>query len=545
MAHFISEYRVQFKVTDSNLFGCIIGDEGRNRKEIERTSGATLDIEKPSITINGKTMSDVNFAVASIVEVLEDHTFEAFVSDSQAGRLLGKNLETLKSIQNQSGAHVKVHKNVYTNDRRKIEVFGRSEAFKKAKEIVFDILGNKMDEDLKYEVPDKCYRQVTIQQGDYDVEYIAGQLPSNPSLLFLQFETCQASTEEFYETKKLEIGRKNPPASLSKNCGILAPYKNYLYRAEVLGLRRSKLSIGLLVKFVDFGNVAVVDYFRCQDLPKKNLYPPMAVPCQLNNIKQEEWKDDILAFFRQYINEFTKNVKVKVLRTCSSKELVKVKLSVQNVGDIGSLLVAKGASFNDSPFEPNISITRESSVGSSDIVYESGGWGSTTRIDVVSSRRNDKTEENYTFTSHFETQTMLNSIKTAYSFCKQFLEKKNIDYLKAHTLHISAENSDLLQYQYHGPSAGAVIALCILSECLKFEIPGHVAVTGQISGHGDLLMVGCLREKVLGALKQGKSDIFVPAGNELEASDIEVNEIRIRPIKDMDSLISFILSNKL
>ena len=546
MASFITKYRVQLEVIDSNLLGCIVGDRGNSKTEIERSTGATISIQNKFITINGKTMSEVKLADAQILKLLEEHTFVVFISVSQAGRLIGKDLETLKSIQNQSGAHVAVHKNCYANDRRKLEVFGRSEAFDKAKELIFNILGDKIEEDLKYDVPHKCYRQVTIEQGEYNGKYVEGQLPSNPSLLFMQFVNNLASTEELYNTKKLDLeGRKNPPASLSKNCGILAPYQKFLYRAQVLGLRRTTLSISLLVKFVDFGNVSVVDYFQCQDLPKKNLYPPYAVACELNNIKQEEWKEDIIGFFRQYVNNFTKNVRVKVLKTCSSKELIPVKLAVQNVGDIGALLVAKGASWKDSPFEPIILTTTENSVGSSDMVYESGGWGGTTRIDIVSTTRIHKNEDKYTYTSHFETQTMLNSMKTAYSFCKQFLEKKNITYLNTHTLHISAENNDLHQYEYNGPSAGAVLALCMISECLKLEIPGNVSVTGQISGHGDLHIVGCLREKVLGASKQGKTNIFVPEGNALEALDIKVNDLTIRPIKDMDTLISCIWSNKL
>ena len=52
---------------------------------------------------------------------------------------------------------------------------------------------------------------------------------------------------------------------------------------------------------------------------------------------------------------------------------------------------------------------------------------------------------------------------------------------------------------------GASFVICILSECLQLEIPGDVALTGQVSGHGEVFKVGDLREKIVAAQKMAKN----------------------------------------
>ena len=536
MDKFFSEYKLICKVAEPRLLGCIIGDGGSGQRQIEKITGGSLAVEGNYITIQGKTRSIVKTTEEMVVNLFLEHTFEAFISQSQTGALLGKNLEILRSIQMHSGAHVSIDKTVYSSHRRKLRVFGRTDSFNAAKKQIFEILSKKIKEELQNDVPNNCFRDVMIEKGDHMVKFVTDQLSPNPSSIFLQFDCKLTSAEEQYNPKKSD-DNKFPPATLSKNCGILAPYNGFLYRAKVLGMRTAELGISLVVKFVDFGNVSIVDYFLCRDISKKNLYNPFAVGCKIANIKQEAWSRDILVFFAHYINKYTKNIKVKVVETCSSNENVPVKLSVQNVGDVGSLLVAKGANWNESPFEPISWEKSKTLVGSSDLLYANGGWGGTASIDVVSYTRKCMNEEPYRYTSHFETETMLNSIKTAYSFCRQYLEKLKNDYLSTHTIHITAENMDIQQHQYHGTSAGSVVAICILSECLGLEIPGHIAVTGQISGHGIIQTVGCIREKVLGASNRGKTHMFVPDGNELQAMDIELEGFKVTAIKNMEDLI--------
>ena len=112
--------------------------------------------------------------------------------------------------------------------------------------------------------------------------------------------------------------------------------------------------------------------------------------------------------------------------------------------------------------------------------------------------------------------------------------------LDNHSLHVSAENIEHFQHRYHGTSGGAIIALCMLSECLQLKIPGHIAVTGQILGHGDISRVGGIHEKIIGASKYGKTLMFVPEGNLEEALETEVEGMTVIGVKNINSIIKSI-----
>jgi predicted ATP-dependent protease len=72
---------------------------------------------------------------------------------------------------------------------------------------------------------------------------------------------------------------------------------------------------------------------------------------------------------------------------------------------------------------------------------------------------------------------------------------------------------------------------------MKLEIPGDIAITGQISGHGELYTVGYLREKIVGAFNNGKSVIYVPQANILESTELEIEGIEVKPVCDMYQVV--------
>lgn len=391
---------------------------------------------------------------------------------------------------------------------------------------------------MQKEVPERCFRQFTISEGRNKAHFVTDQLPPHPHLLYLQLKNLLSNKEEQYETEPLDTSEKQPPSCVSKNCGILAPFNKVFYRAQVLGIKRSDdQRLELLVKFVDFGNVGVVDFFQCKELKAKHLYPPQAIACKISNIQQDgAWKEETLLLFRQYLNNFTRNIQIKVFKAVNSNELATIDLIVGDT-DIATMLVDSGvSSWTDAPFEPR-SNTQRSRIGSCDLVYVSQGWGGIAQIDVSSYRANCERDKSLTYTTNFENESVMNSMQTAYSFCRQFLEERDNNFLDIHTLHFSAENLDFPQYRYYGPSMGGTFALCILSECMKLEIPGDIAITGQISGHGELYTVGYLREKIVGAFNNGKSVIYVPQANILESTELEIEGIEVKPVCDMYQVV--------
>ena len=81
---------------------------------------------------------------------------------------------------------------------------------------------------------EKNFRKFEVKKGIYQAHYVKDQLTPNPHLVFIQFESKKLNNETMYEAKDIEKTKLEPPSSISQNCGILAPYKKFLYRAEVL-----------------------------------------------------------------------------------------------------------------------------------------------------------------------------------------------------------------------------------------------------------------------------------------------------------------------
>lgn len=76
-----------------------------------------------------------------------------------------------------------------------------------------------------------------------------------------------------------------------------------------------------------------------------------------------------------------------------------------------------------------------------------------------------------------------------------------------------------------GPSAGVAITTCLLSLILNKPVSNEYAFTGEISLSGDILKVGGIKEKVIGAFNHGITTIFLPSLNELDMEEIP-NEVK-------------------
>ena len=284
-----------------------------------------------------------------------------------------------------------------------------------------------------------------------------------------------------------------------------------------------------------------MDFFQCQKISKNSLYPPRAIPCELYNIRPEAWKEETLDLFRQYLNDSTPQIKARVSEFSDAFKLTTIQVWVRGIGDLGEMLVVNGvAKWKNQPLEPTFTVRNDSLIGTCDMLFETGGWGDVVKIDVRAIETSSPVNEHFTCTSHFKTESMIDSINTAFIFTKSFLKDKNNLLLDNHSLHISAENREHFQHRYHGTSGGAIIALCMISECLQLKIPGHIAVTGQILGHGDIFRVGGIREKMIGASKYGKSLMFVPEGNLEEALETDVEGLTVTGVKNVKSIIETI-----
>ena len=95
------------------------------------------------------------------------------------------------------------------------------------------------------------------------------------------------------------------------------------------------------------------------------------------------------------------------------------------------------------------------------------------------------------------------------------------------------EDDSLVKFDYHihfpsgasqkdGPSAGIAILSAMLS-CITNKPLPRIAMTGELSLRGDVLPIGGLKEKSLGALEYGIYKVIIPKRNQQDLEDIDTD----------------------
>ena len=99
-----------------------------------------------------------------------------------------------------------------------------------------------------------------------------------------------------------------------------------------------------------------------------------------------------------------------------------------------------------------------------------------------------------------------------------------ISYIRSNCKYFKVDNKSFENNRLHlhflegatpkdGPSAGITIVTSILSLLLDKQIPDDIAMTGEISLRGDVLKIGGLKEKLIGAYNRNIKQVFIPIAN--------------------------------
>ena len=91
-----------------------------------------------------------------------------------------------------------------------------------------------------------------------------------------------------------------------------------------------------------------------------------------------------------------------------------------------------------------------------------------------------------------------------------------------------------------GPSAGITMTLAMLSAYTGRKVKHDIAMTGEITLHGQVLPIGGLKEKMLAAKNAGVKTILVPDKNKKDVLDMEeeiTDGIRIVYVTRMDDVV--------
>ncbi len=114
----------------------------------------------------------------------------------------------------------------------------------------------------------------------------------------------------------------------------------------------------------------------------------------------------------------------------------------------------------------------------------------------------------------------IESSKIALSYIKSNYKKFGIDYdkLLKSDIHIHVPEGAVKK---DGPSAGIAITTAIISAFTNLKIKSDISMTGEITLRGDVLPVGGLKEKVIGAKNAGVKKVFLPSANKKDIEEFD------------------------
>tara|TARA_Y100001935_G_scaffold31966_1_gene25309 strand:- start:465 stop:2873 length:2409 start_codon:yes stop_codon:yes gene_type:complete len=98
-----------------------------------------------------------------------------------------------------------------------------------------------------------------------------------------------------------------------------------------------------------------------------------------------------------------------------------------------------------------------------------------------------------------------------------------------------------------GPSAGAAIAISMISVLTGIPVRCDVAMTGEISLRGRIMPIGGLKEKLLAASRGGIKKVLIPIDNKKDLKEVDEeikNNIEIVLVNHLDEVIEHSLEDK-
>ena len=264
------------------------------------------------------------------------------------------------------------------------------------------------------------------------------------------------------------------------------------------------------------------------EITKKHIIPTICSKHGIGNIKISD--EDILNIIRYYTKESglreLERLISKIVRKIVTDKVISNKRIVLTIKNIEEYL---GKRIYDKE-----EIVSEVGIVNS-LVYTNFG-GDITSIEV----NHYEGSGNITLTGSLG-EVMLESAKIALSYIKANHKLFNIDYsIFKDDIHINIPN---IAIKKEGPSAGISITTAIISALSNLSVNKNIAFTGEITLRGNILKIGGLKEKVIGAYLNNIDTIFIPYSNlnDLDSIPQEIkSKIKFIPVKKYEEVYEYL-----
>ena len=140
-------------------------------------------------------------------------------------------------------------------------------------------------------------------------------------------------------------------------------------------------------------------------------------------------------------------------------------------------------------------------------------------------------------------EVMKESAKLAITYAKAHAEAYGYDVsvFKDIDIHIHAPEGAIPK---DGPSAGVTLTTALVSCLSGCPVRSDVAMTGEITLHGQVLPIGGLKEKSMAAYREGMKLVLIPKDNApdlYEVDDAVKNGLTFRPVSTLEEVLRTVL----
>ena len=266
---------------------------------------------------------------------------------------------------------------------------------------------------------------------------------------------------------------------------------------------RDRLEIIELSSYTDFEKLDIAkDY-----LIKKNL-----AECGLTNTSISFSDNSLLSIIRNY----TREAGVRELDRTIASILRKIATNIVEGSSKKKYIInEKNITNYLGAYKYNDNLVLENSIGTFNALAFTSFGGETLKVEVTYYKGDGK----IILTGQLG-DVMRESCEIALSYIKANCNSFGIDYeeLSNSNIHIHALDGAVKK---DGPSAGIAITTAIISAFKKKKVANNIGATGEISLNGNILPIGGLKEKSIGAKKGNIDTIIIPAANKKDLEEIE------------------------